>query len=957
MTTRPVDILWVLVSSGLVFIMQMGFLCLEAGFTRSKNSINVALKNLTDFGISMAFYWAAGFALMFGSSQTGWVGATHFFLSFEEGVWETTFFLFQVMFCGTAVTIVSGAVAERMRFFSYLFVATVVSLVIYPIFGHWAWGGALEGPRGWLAARGFVDFAGSTVVHGVGGAVSLACLLVLGPRAGRFVPGEEPRKISGSDIPLSMLGVLLLWLGWIGFNGGSTLALNDQVPRIIANTMLAGGFGLCSGLVFSWWRNGYPAVDHTANGSLAGLVAITANCHAVSSGEAALIGAVGAIVMIFAQDALERARIDDAVGAVPVHLATGIWGTLAVALFGDPKVLGTGLSFWDQLGMQCLGIGVCFAWTFGVAYLLFSTFNRIRPMRVTLSEEHQGLNVVEHRETTEILDLLRVMEAHAVTQDLSLRAPIEPFTEIGQIAQHYNRVMEGLQAAAVEMQAIVRTAKDGIITFARDSLAVLSVNPSAELIFGSPSHSMLGQSFWSLVEPRAREVSLDDILRESNRGATSELRGKRPDQKTFPVEVILTQAEVKDGWIYVGTFRDISANKELEDQLRQAQKMEGIGQLAGGIAHDFNNLLTVISGFTEVSRLRTEPGTPIYESLGQILQAGDRAAALTRQLLAFSRRKPSKRELLDVPEIVESMHRMLRRLIGSDIELVTLCRSDAARVVADRTEFEQVILNLAVNARDAMPLGGKLVIETSVVSVSAEDAAKFPAAEPGEHVQVAVSDTGLGMGPETKRRVFEPFFTTKDVDKGTGLGLAVVYGIVTHAGGHIEVDSEQDHGTTFTVRFPQALGSVTPASSTPLPARSDELQNVLGDETILLVEDEERLCKLVEQVLTGNGYHVLTAHNGSEALELAQRYKGRIDLLLTDVVMPQMRGSELARQLLLDRPGLRVLFMSGYVQEAHKSELLTRGDFIQKPFVTAHLSRRVRDLLDRSRSARPKPAE
>ncbi len=239
-----------------------------------------------------------------------------------------------------------------------------------------------------------------------------------------------------------------------------------------------------------------------------------------------------------------------------------------------------------------------------------------------------------------------------------------------------------------------------------------------------------------------------------------------------------------------------------------------------------------------------------------------------------------------------------------------------------------------------------------MVGLTAEEAAKIPTAEPGEYVQITVSDTGFGMGPETRQRIFEPFFTTKDVDKGTGLGLAVVYGIVTHVGGHIQVDSELDLGTRFTIRFPKATDSVIPG-----PIKPEETQSVQGDETILLVEDEERLCKLVEYVLTGNGYQVLTAHNGSEALDLARRYKGRIDLLLTDVVMPQMRGSELARQLLLDRPSLRVLFMSGYVEEAQKGDLLSRGDFIQKPFVTANLSRRVRELLDRTRSSRPKLAE
>jgi CheY-like chemotaxis protein len=261
-------------------------------------------------------------------------------------------------------------------------------------------------------------------------------------------------------------------------------------------------------------------------------------------------------------------------------------------------------------------------------------------------------------------------------------------------------------------------------------------------------------------------------------------------------------------------------------------------------------------------------------------------------------------------------------------------------------------MNLAVNARDAMPTGGKLIIETTVLDLSPEEASKRPPAEPGDYVQVTVSDTGTGMGPETKGRIFEPFFTTKDVDKGTGLGLAVVYGIVTHSGGHIQVDSELDLGTRFTVRLPKAAATALPAQAKP-----EEAWNVRGDETILLVEDEERLCKLVELVLTENGYHVLTAHNGSEALELARKYRGKIDLLLTDVVMPQMRGSELARKLLVDRPALRVLFMSGYVDEAQKPELLVRGDFIQKPFVTAHLSRRVRELLDRTRSVRPKPAE
>lgn len=840
------------------------------------------------------------------------------------------------------MTIVSGAVAERMGFVSYLFVSLLVAVFLYPVFGHWAWGGGLQGAPGWLAAWGFVDFAGSTVVHGVGGAVALAALLVLGPREGRFDPEGAARKISGSNIPMSMLGVLLLWVGWIGFNGGSTLALSDDVPRIVASTMLAGGFGLIGGLGITWIRRGYPAVEPAANGALAGLVAITANCHAVSTGQAALIGAIGAGVMLLAQDLMERFRLDDAVGAVPVHLAAGAWGTLAVALFGDAEELGTGLGRGEQLGVQCLGIVVCFVFVFGTSLLLFWIYDRFLPLRVTAEEEHAGLNVSEHRETTEILDLLRVMDAQARTQDLSLRAPVEPFTEIGQLATHYNRVVDALERAAVEMRAIVKTAKDGIVTFARDSLDVLSVNPSAELIFGTSAQALLGQSLWNLVSPVGkRHVHLDELLRKSDRGAACEFVGRRADQQTFPVEVILSLAEVQDGWVYVGMFRDISDRKNLEDQLRQAQKMEAVGQLAGGIAHDFNNLLTIINGFAEVSLYRSEANSPIREGLTQILSAGERAAGLTRQLLAFSRRKLTRPELLDVSEVVQGVHRMLRRLIGADIELVTICRADSARVRADRGELEQVLMNLAVNARDAMPDGGKLVIETAAYTMGPVEAQGVLGLEPGEYVVLTVSDSGSGMDAETQTRIFEPFFTTKEVDKGTGLGLSVVYGIVTDVGGRIQVESEPEAGTVFRIYLPTAGESdrgETAFASLDEPAT--------GNETILLVEDEERLCSLVHQVLEAHGYSVLEAHNGSEAIEVSRSYEGTIDLLLTDIVMPQMRGSELARQLAAERPTMGVLFMSGYSDEIPRRELERRGQFIQKPFLMAHLTRRIRELLD-----------
>lgn len=438
-----IDIVWVLFCALLVFLMQAGFTCLEAGLTRTKNNINVAIKNLTDIGFTIFFFWAFGFALMFGSSHGGWVGTEGFFFPSDQGSWFATFFLFEAMFCATAATILSGATAERMRFKGYIVMSVLTAALIYPIFGHWAWNSALFGSQmGWLKVNGFVDFAGSTVVHSLGGWIALAALLIIGPRKGRFPPGGGRQRIQGSNLPMSVLGVFLMWMGWFGFNGGSTLAMDNQVAGIVVNTTLAGAAGCLSALAIGWLLKRLPDVILPINGSIAGLVAITASCHAVGAVSAVVIGAIGGMVMLGMTDILERFQIDDAVGAIPVHLGAGIWGTLAVAVFGKPESLGTGLNAGAQLWAQAAGIGVCFFWAFGLAFLLFSILNRVIPLRVTAEEEDIGLNVSEHGATTEILDMYSFMDIQAKTGDMKLRIPVEPFTEVGQIAKHYNQVLD-----------------------------------------------------------------------------------------------------------------------------------------------------------------------------------------------------------------------------------------------------------------------------------------------------------------------------------------------------------------------------------------------------------------------------------------------------------------------------------------------------------------------------------
>jgi len=452
-----VDVFWVLICAGLVFLMQAGFTCLESGLTRSKNSINVAIKNITDFGISTILFWAFGFALMFGTSHGAWIGSTGFFLPLDEGTWPTAFFLFQLMFCATAVTIVSGATAERMRFRSYIIISFILSGLIYPIFGHWTWNGSQNGTSsGWLGMLGFVDFAGSTAVHSVGGWVALAALLVIGPREGRFPKVGVHKKIHGSNLPFSVLGILLLWLGWFGFNGGSTLAMNDQVAGIVTNTFLAGASGSMATLAIGWLLRRRADVELLIFGSIAGLVAITAPAHAVNAIWAIAIGGIGGIVMLGVDYLLEYLHIDDAVGAVPVHLGAGVWGTLAVAIFGETELLNTGLNRWAQLLTQVTGIGVCFLWAFGTSYIFFRIINHFFPLRVTPEDEYIGLNVSEHGVTTELLDMFRIMDNQANTGDMSLRVPVEPFTEVGQIAEHYNNVMDALQKATAKTVASLK---------------------------------------------------------------------------------------------------------------------------------------------------------------------------------------------------------------------------------------------------------------------------------------------------------------------------------------------------------------------------------------------------------------------------------------------------------------------------------------------------------------------
>jgi Amt family ammonium transporter len=441
------DTFWLLICAILVFLMQAGFMCLESGLSRNKNSINVALKNVTDFGIAVVVFWAFGFALMYGTSVSGLFGNKFFFFTTKVAGYQT-YFVFQAMFVATAATIISGAVAERLKFFSYIIITFLASGFFYPIVGHWSWAFNFENPEekfGWLGQLGYLDFAGASVVHSVGGWIALAVLLVVGNRTGRFRKDSLSKSFQGSNTPIAALGALILWFGWFGFNGGANGAMDLKIPLILINTFLSASFGLIFSSIMGILILKKPEPLFMITGPLAGLVSITASCAYVDPADAILIGSIGGIVSGSTIVLLEKVKIDDVVSAIPVHLACGMWGTIAVALFGNFEMMGVEKTRLEQLYIQLIGIGSIGSFCFFGSYITFKTINSFFPLRVSKIQEELGLNISEHNASTDTHELLEVLTKQAKSDDYSNRAPQDPFTDSGIIGTQYNVLMDRLE--------------------------------------------------------------------------------------------------------------------------------------------------------------------------------------------------------------------------------------------------------------------------------------------------------------------------------------------------------------------------------------------------------------------------------------------------------------------------------------------------------------------------------
>ena len=511
-------------------------------------------------------------------------------------------------------------------------------------------------------------------------------------------------------------------------------------------------------------------------------------------------------------------------------------------------------------------------------------------------------------------------------------------------AVEIKRNEQALRRSEARYRSLVQSSVYGIY---RSSLEgrFLDVNPAlmTMLGYGSAEEVLLLDPEKDVFEQPEEHARLIEEFRHTGRLDGIEVKWKRKDGRCITVRIsgraVSSADEPAD--VLEAIAEDVTERRVLEDQFRQAQKMEAVGRLAGGVAHDFNNLLMVISGYTEVILAKLDLHHPLHEKGRAIQQAADRATTLTRQLLAFSRKQLLELKVVDVNAIVEDMERLLRPLIGENVKLTTSLATGAGHTRADAGQLEQVLMNLVVNAKDAMPDGGKLTIQTQNIVMDENHRRGQMFIRPGNYVMLSVSDTGMGMDRETQSRIFEPFFTTKEKGKGTGLGLSTVYGIVKQSGGYVMVQSEKGHGTTFNIYLPQ-VEATADLSAAPVPRAPEG-----GSETILVVEDEESVRQLVRETLQAKGYRVVEAENGEAGLAAAAKHDGKIDMVITDVVMPGIGGRELVRLLAAARPETKVLYLSGYTEDAIVSEgtIESGTAFLQKPFTLQNLSRKVREVL------------
>lgn len=966
----PIDTSWILLCAFLVTTMQIGFCMLEAGLVRQKNSINVAFKNLMDFVTAGLVFWAVGFGVMYGAGHSsGLFGLDLFLLRHAEGV--GAFFLFQLVFCSAAATIVGGALAERTRLSGYLIISALVAACFYPVAGHWAWGGALEnGAPGWLEARGFIDFAGSTVVHGTGGWLALAAVLVVGARIGRFTDGLRPLR--GSNYPVATVGVLVLWFGWFGFNGGSALGFDERIPQILVNTSLsaaAGGFALLS---YAWLRDRKPDIAASLNGTIAGLVGVTAGPHLYETTDAVVVGVVCAIACGLAARLLERLKIDDVIGAWPAHAVAGATGTLLVAILGDSQGFPLEHSRMEQLVVQATGVASVAIWAFGGGFVVLYFLNKVFPLRVSAEDEKMGLNIAEHGASTDLLELVTEMDAQQREGDFNTPVTVEPHTEVGQIATEYNRVLERVRLEietreeayrqleeATEFRFIFENAHEGIVQFERNG-KIRKANPAAVSLLGFSNEEELirrGGSWLINLDGMDREEHIKMLRILKARGVARDIEmnfSRRIDGRDAELQLDLRSVVDKEGGstTVLGSLIDISERKA-NDRLRierdsATAASQAKSEFLANMSHEIRTPLNGVTGMLDLLG-RTELDSRQERFVEIAGTSADALLSVINDILDVSKIEAGKFELevttFNLPELLADVVDMFAPQASSkNIELASMVPSNLpARVLGDPERFRQVLVNLLGNAMKFTD-SGTVTLRCRTMELRKDDV----------DIRLDVEDTGQGIDSNELKRLFEPF-TQADASAtrrhgGTGLGLTITRQLVELMRGSITVDSEPDRGTTFHVdlTLPLAEAVEQEASVRQSAAMAEPDKKV----RVLAVDDHPINLELLDGLLEDEGFDVTSVDGAASAmaeLESAAAEGRPYALALLDYQMPDVDGGELARRIRADRThdDLKLVLLTSIDQALSNTEKqeLSIHSSITKPLRRSRLFDAIDEAL------------
>lgn len=895
------DVSFVLICAALVFLMQAGFCMLESGMIRAKNSINVAVKNLLDFAISMIVFAVIGFSLMFGPSFGGIFGGVVAFWA-EDSL--TAFFLFQMVFCGTAATIVSGAIAERSKMTTYLVVVLVLSGLVYPLIGHWCWGGALIGTgSGWLASLGLVDWAGATVVHLTGGFAALAAVMAIGPRRHY----SRSKLTGGHSLTLAILGCFLIWFGWWGFNGGSSLNSEGNVSLVLLNTNLGAVAGALAAAGYSVYRTFKTDVVDIVCGTLAGLVSVTAACHAISPLAAIVIGAIGALLALGSIELLKTTRHDDVVGAFGVHGIAGMWGTIAFAVFAPSEMLPTGGRL-SQFLVQSLACFIAASFSWGTIYGTLRIMSRFTRLRVRAAEERQGLNVVEHGATNEVTDLLTTMADHRETGDFSVPVAMDTDSEAGQIANEYNAVIarvndevkqhketnEFLNSERIRTQSLLENAGVGIYQLDAQGrfqsanvtlLEITGIASAGDLI----DQDACFQIPWHSSEIR-QQLQANFDLGRSVRDVEIEFHDQ-DGQPRWLLESIVPLRDENGRLInWLGTVHDVTDRKQammVEVEVAEA-KSAAKGEFLANMSHEIRTPLNGVIGMLDLlSTSELDRKSENYLSVAR--SSAESLLSLINDILDFSKIEAGKITLesatFDIRELMESTAEQFAiRAHLAGLELNCELAADLPYTVnGDPERLRQCIINLLGNA----------------IKFTESGEINLRVSRRGTVIHFSVEDTGIGIADDTQDKLFESFVqadagTTRRYG-GTGLGLTIVKQLVELMGGKLKLDSALGEGSNFWFELP------LPVVEEQLPKRSEAIDNSsLANRNVLIVDDNATNCHILENQLASWGLKSsICSHSTTvvQKLLVANQLGKPFDLIILDFCMPEMNGRDVALEL------------------------------------------------------------